>query len=152
MGPGRQPDRRWRRLGLGLPQPDPVDVRTLPPPLSNDQLCALLTPAEITAIQGWSWEPADTPSSGGCAYGAVDLHTGAYIRLTNTTLTRDEFLGYYPTAQQFEGGLLIAASDQNGHLDDFWIALNETEGLHLEFFATRLTEKQAYQLVEALFS
>ena len=61
---------------------------------------------------------ADTPSSGGCAYGAVDLHTGAYIRLTNTTLTRDEFLVYYPTAQQFDG-LLIADSDGNGHLDDF---------------------------------
>ena len=45
-----------------------------------------------------------------------------------------------------------AASGGNGHLDDFWLALTPEAALHVEFFATRLTEEQALQMVEALFS
>jgi hypothetical protein len=83
----------------------------------------------------------------------VDLHTGAYIRLTNSRFTREEFLGFYPTAAQFEGeGLLIADSDQDGDLDDIWLALAPTDSLYVAFFATRLTEEQALEMVEGLFS
>ncbi len=133
--------------------PDPADLLGLVPPLNAAQLCGLLTPGEIQAIQGWAWEPAEVSTADTCAYATVDLHTGAYIRLTNSRFTREEFLGFYPTAAQFEGeGLLMADSDNNGHLDDFWIALTPEAGLHLSIFATRLTEQQALEMVEALFS
>ncbi len=134
--------------------PDPTIVPIiwygLVPPLTIAELCSLLTAEEITAIQGWTWEPAGLSAASGCAYGTVELHTGALVRFTNSPLIEDEFRAMYPDAMDLDG-ILLGDAYGRGRLDDIWIEMTGLDNLRLEIFATPLTEEQSLKLVEAVY-
>jgi hypothetical protein len=134
--------------------PDPTIVPIiwygLVPPLTREELCGLLTHEEITAIQGWTWQPTTLDSFQGCAYSTVELHTGALVRFGNSALVEEEFRAYYPDALDLDG-ILLGDAYGRGRLDDIWIEMTGLDNLRLEIFATPLTEAQSLQLVEAVY-
>ena len=128
----------------------PMQWFGLVPPFTPAQLCEILTLDEVNAILEWEWEPAYQTDASGCVYGTVELHTGALVRLNNTKIQEEEFLGYYPSAMFFEG-ILLADAYGRGRLDDIWIEMTGIDNLSLSIFATPITEEQSLQLVEAVY-
>ncbi len=141
------------------PPPTDADVATMVPllwngyipPFTVEELCGLLTTEEINLILEWEWQLATGFSNAsGCVHDTVDLHTGALVRLTNTPFSEDEFRGFYPEAMDLDG-ILLGDAYGRGRLDAIWIEVTGLNNLHLEIFATPITEEQSLALVEAVF-